>query len=58
MGNIEEDMQRFINEHRDCIDNFCIREHGYSPDDDEDRENIVRNDETMYNWAKNEGVEV
>ena len=50
-------MSEFIAAHRDEID-AVIRGCGGKRIDDEERELWILNDETLYNWARSEGVEV
>ena len=53
-------MQQFINENRKDIDACIFRAYdaGSVPSDDSEREAWGVNDESLYNWAESEGVEL
>ena len=51
-------MQRFIKLHRAEIDGYIMGKYrGHKPRNDDEREEWILNDEGLYNWARNEGVD-
>ena len=51
-------MQQFINSNRKDIDDGVLRAYGVTIDTDSEREDWIVNDEGLYNWAANDGVEL
>lgn len=52
-------IEQFIEKHRREIDEYIIGlDYGVVPADDEERAEFIMNDEMLYNWAADYGVEV
>ena len=51
-------MDKFIQENRAEIDAAIHSLVPGIPLDDEDREDWISNDESLYNWARSEGVDI
>lgn len=53
------DIEKFVRDNRREIDDkIRVIYPNYAAVDDEDREDILRNDENLYNWALSEGVDI
>ena len=52
------EMSDLIKEYRVFIDNHVRRVYDVTPADDEEREDFIFNNESLYLWAKSRGVEV
>ena len=51
-------IETFILENRAEIDKYIREIHGQTPADDDEREDWIMNDESLYNWAQSEGVDI
>lgn len=52
------ELETFVEEHRQEIDDYIHTVNPNQEIDDEERENWVMNDEGIYEWALNEGVNI
>lgn len=52
------ELETFVEENRQEIDGYIHTTNPNQEIDDEERENWVMNDETLYSWAKFEGVNI
>ena len=53
------ELEKFVRDNRRQIDdNIRAIYPAYSAVDDDDREDIILNDETLYSWAVSEGVDI
>ena len=55
---MEKTIEDFIDEHRDELITAIRNQCSNCPTSDEDIEEWISNDESLYNWALDEGVDV
>lgn len=51
-------LSEFVAENRTEIDSLVVKAYGVTPADDDEREDFVLNDEGLYLWAVDEGVDI
>jgi len=51
-------IESFILQNRTEIDRYVLGIYKLTPTDDDEREDWILNDESLYLWAQNEGVDI
>lgn len=53
------ELENFVKDNRREVDDKIRGQYPrYAAVDDDDREDIILNDESLYNWARGEGVDI